>query len=88
MVVALVLLLIFSIEPSNTSPRIAARLRHLLRRWENKFLTSDNDYFFRPSVALIYVVFVVVFLVVRAVLGQRPLSEQESLANALDLLES
>ena len=52
-----------------------------------KFLTSDNDYFFRPSVALIYVIFVVVFLVVRAILGQRPLTEQESLANALDLLE-
>jgi hypothetical protein len=52
-----------------------------------KFLTADNDYFFRPAVALIYVIFVGVFLVARAVAGRRALSEREALANALDLLE-
>ncbi|HEV8403328.1 MAG TPA: hypothetical protein VGQ31_09860 [Candidatus Limnocylindrales bacterium] len=52
-----------------------------------KFLTADNDYFFRPAVALIYVIFVVVFLVGRAIAGRRALSENEALANALDLLE-
>ena len=52
-----------------------------------KFLTADNDYFFRPAVALIYVIFIVVFLVARAIAGRRALSEREALANALDLLE-
>jgi hypothetical protein len=52
-----------------------------------KFITADNDYFFRPAVAVIYVVFVIVFLVARALVGHRRLSRREALANALDLLE-
>ena len=52
-----------------------------------KFITTDNDYFFRPAVAVIYVVFVIVFLVARGLVGQRPLRRREALANALDLLE-
>lgn len=52
-----------------------------------KFITADNDYFFRPAVALIYVVLVVLFLVGRALVGRRALTEREALANALDLLE-
>ena len=52
-----------------------------------KFITADNDYFFRPAVAVIYVVFVVVFLVARGLVGQRQLSHREALANVLDLLE-
>ncbi len=52
-----------------------------------KFLTADNNYFFRPAVALVYVIFVSLFLLGRAVIGNRPLSPRERLANALDLLE-
>jgi ABC-type multidrug transport system fused ATPase/permease subunit len=52
-----------------------------------KFLTADNDYFFRPAVAIVYVIFVVIFLVARSVAGRRALTHDESLANALDLLE-
>ncbi len=52
-----------------------------------KFVTADNDYFYRPAVALIYVIFVAVFLVARAIAGRRPLTQGEALANALDLLE-
>jgi hypothetical protein len=50
-----------------------------------KFVTADNDYFFRPAIALIYVVFVVLFLVFRAI-EHRSLSRQESLVNAADML--
>jgi uncharacterized membrane protein len=52
-----------------------------------KFVTADNNYFYRPAIALIYGLFVVAFLVARALLGQRRLTEIEALANALDLLE-
>jgi hypothetical protein len=53
-----------------------------------KFVTADNDYFFRPAVALIYVVFVALFLIARTLVGRRGLTEREALANALDLLEN
>ncbi len=53
-----------------------------------KFLTSDNDYFFQPAVALIYVLFIVLFLVVRTLVGRHGLTPTESLANALDLVQS
>jgi len=51
-----------------------------------KFVTSDNDYFYRPAVALIYATFVVAFLVTRTFVGQRRLGEREALANAMRLL--
>ena len=52
-----------------------------------KFVTSDNDYFFQPAVSLIYVVFVALFLVIRAITASPRLSGREALANALDVLE-
>jgi hypothetical protein len=51
-----------------------------------KFVTADNDYFFRPAVAIIYVTFVAMFLVGRALVGRRQLRPNEALANALALL--
>jgi hypothetical protein len=50
-----------------------------------KFVTTDNDYFFQPSIALIYVVFVVLFLGFRAI-ERDSLSPHELLVNAADLL--
>jgi hypothetical protein len=51
-----------------------------------KFVTSDNDYFFRPAVAVVYVVFVGVFLAIRAARRRRPEGPQEALAAALGLV--
>jgi len=50
-----------------------------------KFVTADNDYFFQPAVALIYVVFILLFLLFRSI-ERRSLSPQESLVNAADIL--
>jgi hypothetical protein len=50
-----------------------------------KFVTTDNDYFFQPAVALIYIVFVVLFLVFRAI-EYRGLSHQESLVNSAEMV--
>jgi hypothetical protein len=53
-----------------------------------KFVTADNDYFFQPTAALVYVFFVVLFLVVRQIRRFRKLSPRESLVNAIELAES
>lgn len=46
-----------------------------------KFITKDNDYFFQPTIALIYVIFIALFLVVRILFSYRPLTEQEQSIN-------
>ncbi|TWP33872.1 hypothetical protein [Leekyejoonella antrihumi] len=51
-----------------------------------KFLTKDVDYFFQPAIAVMYVVFVVFYLVVRAVLQRRKLTDRLRLATGLDAL--
>jgi hypothetical protein len=53
-----------------------------------KFITRNNDYFFQPAIALIYVIFVGLFLVLRVVLSAPSLTDRERLANAMALLTS
>jgi hypothetical protein len=50
-----------------------------------KFLTHDNDYFFQPTFALIYVTFVLMYVAWER-LHQRRLTREEALANALELM--
>jgi hypothetical protein len=50
-----------------------------------KFVTADNNYFFQPTIALIYVLFVVLFLGFR-VIERRSMSSDELLVNAADML--
>jgi hypothetical protein len=52
-----------------------------------KFLTKDNDYFFQPSVAIIYLIFILIFLVIRAIQRRSEYSSQEYLLNAIRELE-
>jgi hypothetical protein len=52
-----------------------------------KFVTSDYDYFFQPTFALIYVVLVLIWLATRAVLTRKRFTQAEAVANALDLLK-
>lgn len=52
-----------------------------------KFITRDNDYFYRPTVALIYVVFVLAYVTTRSIRGRRTSSPEEYLVNALQELE-
>jgi hypothetical protein len=47
-----------------------------------KFVTSSVNYFYRPAIAIIYVVFVAFYLIVREVVMRRPLSQPQRLAIA------
>jgi hypothetical protein len=51
-----------------------------------KFITSDNNYFFEPAAALIYLIFVGLFLLTRSLQRRRGLSPTERLSNAIDLV--
>lgn len=46
-----------------------------------KFITSDNDYFFKPTIAIIYVIFVAMYLILHRLMELRPLSHREITVN-------
>ncbi len=50
-----------------------------------KFITNDNNYFYEPTIALIYVVFIVIFLAARAFERFFRPTEQEYAINALEV---
>lgn len=50
-----------------------------------KFVTSNNNYFFKPSAAIIYITFICLYLIARWLRERRSLSPAEYLANALDI---
>jgi hypothetical protein len=52
-----------------------------------KFITRDVNYFFEPTFAIIYCVFIVMYLVFRAV-ERRPFQPAEGLLNAIEALKS
>jgi hypothetical protein len=51
-----------------------------------KFITSDNNYFFKPAAGIIYLVFVILFLASRAYRNHRGLNEGERVRNAIELI--
>ena len=50
-----------------------------------KFVTADNNYFFKPAAGVIYFIFILIFLIIRRLARARPLSDEERLANAVYL---
>jgi hypothetical protein len=52
-----------------------------------KYITSDYNYFFQPTVAIIYVVFILIYLTIRALYSFRPFTPLEKLANAFELMK-
>jgi hypothetical protein len=52
-----------------------------------KFLTSDNNYFYRPAVALMYMTFVAIYIAARSIERRARPSQAAYLANVLDLIE-
>lgn len=52
-----------------------------------KFVTKDNDYFFQPSIAIMYATFVLFYLAGRWIQGRRSLTPREYLANSLHQMQ-
>jgi hypothetical protein len=52
-----------------------------------KFVTADNNYFFKPSAAIIYCVFVLAFVLVRQLERARTFTQREYLLNAIEMLK-
>ncbi|MDQ3018816.1 MAG: hypothetical protein M3Q64_03025 [bacterium] len=50
-----------------------------------KFITRDNDYFFQPTIMLIYIIFVGLYFISRELEKSIDLNEEERLVNALEL---
>ena len=51
-----------------------------------KFITSDHNYFFQPTIGLIYIIFIALFMLLRVLRRQQHLTPEEALANALHRL--
>jgi hypothetical protein len=51
-----------------------------------KFITSDNNYFFQPTIGIIYVILIVLFLAFRWLGRGRTLTPEERLVNAAAML--
>ncbi|MDI9616827.1 MAG: hypothetical protein QFX31_05640 [Methanothrix sp.] len=51
-----------------------------------KFVTMDNNYFFQPTIALIYITFVLLYIFFQMINGEQ-LTHEERLLNALELVK-
>lgn len=52
-----------------------------------KFITRDNNYFYQPTAALIYVIFALLYLIFRAIESDERYTKREYLMNALESME-
>lgn len=52
-----------------------------------KFITRDNNYFFQPTIALLYLIFLLLFFLFRLIERARIPTQKEYLMNALELLK-
>jgi len=53
-----------------------------------KFVTSDNNYFFKPAATIIYIFFIVFFLVIRQLERTRAFTEREYLLNTIEMVKN
>lgn len=52
-----------------------------------KVITSDNDYFFRPATAFIYIILVLIYLILKFIPHYRKITPKEYLVNAIDMVK-
>lgn len=52
-----------------------------------KFITHDNNYFFKPTVSLIYVIFILLYLFIQFLERNRKVTKEEYLVNILESIK-
>jgi hypothetical protein len=52
-----------------------------------KFITRENNYFFQPTIALIYIIFLLLYLISRLIPRYHQISQKEYLVNALEMIK-
>lgn len=52
-----------------------------------KFITSDNNYFYKPTFSIIYVIFILLYLLFKLIQGKQRYSQKEYLANGIEYIE-
>jgi hypothetical protein len=52
-----------------------------------KFVTKDNNYFFQPTIAIIYVIFILIYLIARFIPKYKDVTSTEYLVNAVEFLK-
>ncbi len=52
-----------------------------------KFITKDNNYFFQPTIALIYIIFVLLYLALKFIPRLGQITQKEYLINALEMVK-
>ena len=52
-----------------------------------KFITRDNNYFFQPTFALIYIFFIILYLVLQLIDNKKEFTQKEYLTNSIELMK-
>jgi hypothetical protein len=52
-----------------------------------KFISKDNNYFFRPTIAFIYIIFVLIYLLIKFIPKYREPTQKEYLVNAIEMIK-
>jgi hypothetical protein len=88
MLTAIIILLSFLSKPSKNIASILGGIGFGTFIDElGKFITNDNNYFFRPTIALIYIIFVLIYLLLKFIPNFRKTTEKEYLVNTLETLK-
>lgn len=88
MCIAVVMLLSFLTKPSSHIAAVIGGVGFGAFIDElGKFITKDNDYFYQPTIALIYVIFIILYLSFNAIERNQKLTDKEYILNALEVIK-
>lgn len=88
MMIAIVLLLAYLNRPSTNIAAVIGGIGFGTFIDElGKFITSDNNYFYQPTVALLYIIFILMYLTFRLIDRHRTYTSKEYIVNSIEMLK-